>query len=109
LSGRREYISDSIRTVMEMEEIDNEMCFLEQGILCMGLSTREGCGARCIKSNIPCRGCMGPAPHVKETGAKWINALGSLLPGGSLRFRHDLVGLCYRYTVPISMMPYKKI
>lgn len=109
LSGRREYISDSIRTVMEMEEVDNEMCFLEQGILCMGLSTREGCGARCVESNIPCRGCMGPAPHVKETGAKWINALGSLLPGGSLRFRHDLVGLCYRYTVPISMMPYKKV
>ncbi|MCP4155134.1 MAG: protein kinase [bacterium] len=108
LNGKREFITAKISAIMEHEEIDDTTCFLEQGVLCMGLSTREGCEARCLKSNIPCRGCMGPAPHVKETGAKWINALGSLLPGSSIRFRHDLVGLGYRYTLPISMMPYKK-
>jgi len=108
LSGKREFINDAIRPVMELETIDPDTCFLEQGVLCMGLKTREGCEARCIANGMPCRGCMGPAPHVKETGAKWINALGSLLPGGAMRFRHDLVGTGYRYTLPISMMPYKK-
>lgn len=108
LSGKREFIADTVRPVMELEEIDPEICFLEQGVLCMGLTTNEGCEARCIKSNIPCQGCMGPAPQVRETGAKWINAIGSLMPGGALRYRHDLVGLAYRYTLPLSLMPYRR-
>jgi serine/threonine protein kinase len=105
LNPKREFIADAIRPIMELEVIDPGICFLEQGVLCMGITTRSGCGARCVGSNIPCQGCMGPAPHVRETGAKWINALGSLLPGGSLRFRHDLVGIGYCYTLPCSMMP----
>ncbi|MDM8535938.1 protein kinase [Desulfobacterales bacterium HSG17] len=108
LNPRREFIADKINPIMELEKIDPETCFLEQGVLCMGITTRSGCNARCLKNNIPCQGCMGPGPHVRETGAKWINALGSLLPGGSMRFRHDLVGIGYCYTLPISMMPFKK-
>ncbi len=107
LNGKRGFISDDIRPIMELDQIDPNVCFLEQGVLCMGISTRSGCGGRCVKNNIPCQGCMGPAPHVKETGAKWINALGSLLPGGPMRFRHDLVGIGYCYTLPVSMMPFK--
>ena len=45
---------------------------------------------------------------ILETGAKWVNMLGSLLPGGAIRFQHDLVGLGYCYTLPVSMMPFKK-
>jgi serine/threonine protein kinase len=108
MNPKREFISDNIHAIMELETIDPETCFLEQGVLCMGITTRAGCGARCLLSNIPCQGCMGPAPHVRETGAKWINTLGSLLPGGSMRFRHDLVGIGYCYTLPISMMPFRK-
>lgn len=107
LSGQREYIAGDIHPIMELETINNHICFLEQGVLCMGISTRAGCGGRCVKNNIPCQGCMGPAPHVKETGAKWINTLASLLPGGSMRFRHDLVGIGYCYTMAISLMPHK--
>jgi len=108
LNPQRKYISDEIKPVMELEEIDPDLCFLEQGVLCIGMATREGCGARCLQHNKPCQGCMGPAPKVKETGAKWVDALGSLMPGGVLRFRHDIVGFGYRYTMPISMMPFKK-
>ncbi|MCP3953033.1 MAG: protein kinase [Desulfobacterales bacterium] len=108
LAGKREFIADDVRPLMELEDIDPEMCFLEQGVLCMGMTTNEGCEARCLQSNIPCQGCMGPAPQVRETGAKWINAIGSLMPGGSLRYRHDIVGLAYRYTMPLSMMPFKR-
>ena len=108
LTGKREFVADDIRPVMELERIDPELCFLEQGVLCMGLATMEGCGGRCIRSNIPCQGCMGPAPKVRETGARWVNAIGSLMPGGAIRYRHDLVGLAYRYTLPLSMMPHKR-
>jgi serine/threonine protein kinase len=108
LNPQRKFISDEINPIMELDEIDPDVCFLEQGVLCLGLATREGCGARCLGHNVPCQGCMGPAPKVRETGAKWIDALGSLLPGGALRFRHDVVGSGYRYTLPISMMPFRK-
>ena len=108
LTGRREFIADDVRPLMELDHIDPEICFLEQGILCMGLTTNEGCEGRCIQSNIPCQGCMGPAPQVRETGAKWINAIGSLMPGGTLRYRHDMVGLAYRYTMPLSLIPYRR-
>jgi coenzyme F420-reducing hydrogenase gamma subunit len=108
INPQRKYIAGDIKPVMSLNTIDPELCFLEQGVLCMGLATREGCGGRCVAHNIPCQGCMGPAPNAKEAGAKWVDAIGSLLPGGVLRFKHDIVGTAYRYTLPISMMPFKK-
>jgi len=35
---------------------DPDLCFLEQGMLCLGIGTRGGCGATCIEANMPCRG-----------------------------------------------------
>ncbi|OYD14343.1 oxidoreductase [candidate division WOR-3 bacterium JGI_Cruoil_03_51_56] len=60
-------------------EADPEKCFLEQGIICMGPVTRAGCECRCINANQPCTGCMGPAPEVRDQGAKMISALASIL------------------------------
>jgi coenzyme F420-reducing hydrogenase gamma subunit/tRNA A-37 threonylcarbamoyl transferase component Bud32 len=107
LVPKRAFVSDDVRATMELSTIDPDLCFLEQGVLCLGLATREGCGSRCTSYNAPCQGCMGPPPKVRETGAKWIDALGSLLPGGALRYRHDLVGTSYRYTLPTSIMPHR--
>ena len=56
-----------------------EKCLLEQGILCMGLATRSGCGAQCLNVDMPCTGCGGPAPNVPEQGAAMITALASIL------------------------------
>ncbi len=106
-NGMKEFIAPSINPIMCVEKIDENQCFLEQGILCMGIVTMEGCRARCLKSNFPCQGCMGPAPEVKDTGAKWINTMGSLLPSGAMRFRDDIVGVGYRYTLPVAMAPGK--
>ncbi len=58
---------------------DMEKCLLEQGIICVGPATREGCGALCIKANMPCIGCYGPPPEVKDQGAKMLSALASII------------------------------
>jgi F420-non-reducing hydrogenase small subunit len=57
---------------------DNE-CLLDQGILCMGPATRSGCGALCLKANVPCRGCYGAPANVRDQGSKMISALSSVI------------------------------
>jgi F420-non-reducing hydrogenase small subunit len=54
-------------------------CLLEQGIICMGPATRSGCGARCTKAGMPCRGCYGPPPGVIDQGAKILSTIASII------------------------------
>jgi F420-non-reducing hydrogenase small subunit len=51
-------------------------CFLHENILCLGPITRAGCKAKCIKANIPCEGCMGPA--VADFMSNMINFFSSI-------------------------------
>ena len=87
------------------EKEDDGSCFLAQGIICMGPATRAGCKGECISANIPCTGCMGPVPKVKDQGAAMISAIASLL--GEMNEEkekeiidsiHDMVGTFYKYT-----------
>lgn len=99
------FVSDSVYGVMELEEIDPERCLLEQGVICMGPVTREGCGARCPAANVPCRGCMGPGRAEFDQGAKMVDTLAAILPAGAIMFLDDLIGTGYRFGLPSSVLP----
>ena len=90
---------------------DPEKCLLEQGILCAGVATREGCGALCPRANMPCTGCYGPLEGVVDQGAKFLSAVASIIDSddpeeinkiiGSIR---DPVGTFYRYSLAGSLL-----
>ncbi len=86
-------------------------CFLDQGIICLGPSTREGCRSRCISANMPCRGCLGPLDGVRDQGAKVISFIASLIdetdPGKIAEIVSgiaDPTGLFYRYSLAASLI-----
>lgn len=106
LVSKREFITDMVYAPCELENIDQNKCFLEQGLICMGPATLEGCGSRCLKANMPCRGCMGPSPNAMEQGCEIINALSSIIPAGAVMFQDDIVGTGYRYTMASSIYPH---
>jgi F420-non-reducing hydrogenase small subunit len=84
-------------------------CFLDQGIICLGPSTRSGCQSRCISANMPCRGCLGPLNNVRDGGAKAIAFIASLINGTDSEEIEAIVseipdpaGLFYRYSLATS-------
>ncbi len=91
-------------------------CFLEQGIICLGSVTRSGCGERCIKANMPCRGCMGPAKGTVDQGSKAISIIASVLGleeeegmteqdvNKLLDGIVDPAGTFYRFSLPCSLL-----
>lgn len=103
-------VIDRVRRIHEVEA-DPDVCFLAQGILCLGPATRDGCGEACININVPCRGCFGPVEGVRDAGAKFISALASMLETRSdeetrrvVDSMVDLAGGLYRFTLPISTL-----
>jgi len=92
-------------------EVDSETCLLAQGLLCLGPATRKGCGAACVKANMPCTGCMGPTSRVVDYGAKALSAISSLIDSNDEAEIRDIVnqivdpvGTFYRYSLPASAL-----
>jgi F420-non-reducing hydrogenase small subunit len=46
--------------------VNNEICLVSQGVLCLGLITKGGCGAACLQGGLPCWGCRGPMQKAIE-------------------------------------------
>ena len=113
----------SIREIKRPWEIkmDPEKCFLEQGIICVGPSTRSGCGETCIKANMPCRGCFGPVDGVTDQGAKGLSMIASILgiDGEEKMSDEDVenlinqiadpAGTYYRFSLPASLLRRKRV
>ncbi|RLC99137.1 MAG: oxidoreductase, partial [Chloroflexi bacterium] len=68
-----------------------DQCLLEQGIICMGIATRSGCGALCPSVGIGCRGCYGPPDGVEDQGAKMLSAIASVLDVGHESMDEDVL------------------
>jgi len=95
-------------------------CLMEQGIICMGMATRSGCGAQCLKVDMPCTGCGGATPNQDDMGAGMITALGAIMSLDSTPGEHsdedvsklieqikDPVGTFYMYSLPVSIFQRK--
>jgi F420-non-reducing hydrogenase small subunit len=105
---------EKIKRIHEIEA-DRDLCFLEQGIICLGPATRAGCGETCIRTNVPCRGCFGPVPQVTDAGARYLSALAALLKAdtddearGVIDSIDDPAGYFYRFCQPTSILAWKR-
>ena len=92
-------------------DLDPDLCFLAQGVLCCGPATRAGCGRPCIEGNMPCRGCYGPPEGVADQGTKLLSAIGALIDTDdpaqmqkSLASIVDVVGTFYRFSLADSIL-----
>ena len=47
-------------------------CFYKQGVMCLGLVTRAGCGAKCPALGRPCNGCAGLSPDSNVEAARYV-------------------------------------
>ncbi len=101
---------DRFYRVHEIEP-DPERCLLEQGILCAGPATHAGCGALCVKANMPCRGCYGPPDGVHDQGAALLSAVVASMQGETdeeinrvLATIVDPVGTFYRFSLASSYL-----
>jgi F420-non-reducing hydrogenase small subunit len=95
---------------------DETKCLMAQGIVCMGPSTRAGCGAQCVSGNMPCTGCFGPTSRVRDKGAKALAGLASIIEpkeeeGIDALWAQlpDPIGTFYRYSLPGSLLRRKKL
>jgi F420-non-reducing hydrogenase small subunit len=63
-------------------EVLPDICLINQGYLCIGVSTRGGCRAICTRAGYPCVGCRGPSDAFIEKEAQaWFNSIQRVFTG----------------------------
>ncbi len=103
-----------IRRFVRLHEagpLDPDICLLEQGVLCNGPATRNGCGALCPQAGAACIGCYGPSAGVVDYGARLMTALASVIDSDDpdeieeiLNGIPDPVGSFYRFNLAHSLL-----
>jgi F420-non-reducing hydrogenase small subunit len=98
---------------------DASTCLLDQGLICMGVATRQGCGALCPRVNMGCEGCYGPPEGVHDVGARMVGALAGMIAAaesaqGESRLREEVeeamrsivdpAGTFYRFSLAHSLL-----
>jgi len=91
---------------------DEDKCLLQQGYICFGPVTQGDCGASCLNVNIPCRGCGGPIPGVKDYGARCVSMVASSLKDDQTAEKliskfNDMAKFCYRYSYSSGILNQK--
>lgn len=57
-------------------EVLSDVCLINQGFLCIGSSTRNGCRAICPKAGFPCVGCRGPSNAlIEKESTSWLQSV----------------------------------
>jgi F420-non-reducing hydrogenase small subunit len=97
--------------IQELEEVDPDLCLLEQGIPCNGPATRSGCGALCPSAGAQCIGCYGHADGVIDFGARLMTAFASVIDSEDpeeidhiLDTLPDPAGQFYRFSLAGSLL-----
>ena len=97
--------------IQDIEEVDPNLCLLEQGIPCNGPATRNGCGALCPSAGAQCIGCYGPAEGVIDYGARLMTAFASVIDSNDpdeiekiLDTLPDPAGQFYRFSMAGSLL-----
>lgn len=84
---------------------DPAVCLAEQGVACMGLATRGGCGALCPAVQMPCIGCYGPPEGVYDQAAKAVSAFGSMLDLAPIRDLRDPAAIAAKVDAALEGIP----
>ena len=60
-------------TGFQRGQVQEGICLINQGYLCVGSSTRGGCRALCTRPGHPCVGCRGPSDAlIEKDSAAWL-------------------------------------
>jgi F420-non-reducing hydrogenase small subunit len=103
----REKKDRKLSQIFRIYEIDDdeETCFWDQGVICMGPATRSGCGAQCLSANMVCTGCYGPGPDVSEQGSAMVTALSSIMSDEKVIDQiADPLGTFYKFSLAASIL-----
>lgn len=102
-----------IKQFVRLQDVkpDPALCLLEQGILCSGPATRNGCKALCPTAGAPCVGCYGPSEGVLDFGARLMAAVASVIDSNDpeeinriLDGIPDPAGAFYRFNLAGSLL-----
>jgi F420-non-reducing hydrogenase small subunit len=102
--SREEKHLTTLRRVWEFDP-SREQCLLDQGLPCVGLATRNGCGALCPAVNMPCSGCYGPPEGVYHQAARFLGAVASVLDVSAFEDSRNVLEITTKVDRTLDSLP----